>query len=130
MYVCVCVYVFMYVSYTHKPDEKHKNDYKYSLIPQCKVYTSSLKFTDVLKIKPLMRTGGVGSSITGTSPSDFCDTCSGSLTLLQRSSRCILQPKMTGLTEIGVILKRDGLVRWVLWHINLCRLFNAKSIFM
>ena len=21
-----------------------------------------------------------------------------------------------------------GLVRWVLWHINLCRLFNAKSI--
>ena len=23
-----------------------------------------------------------------------------------------------------------GLVWWVLWHINLCRLFNAKSIFM
>ena len=23
-----------------------------------------------------------------------------------------------------------GLVGWVLWHINLCRLFNAKSIFM
>ena len=23
-----------------------------------------------------------------------------------------------------------GLVCWVLWHINLCRLFNAKSIFM
>ena len=22
------------------------------------------------------------------------------------------------------------LVGWVLWHINLCRLFNAKSIFM
>ena len=22
------------------------------------------------------------------------------------------------------------LVVWVLWHINLCRLFNAKSIFM
>ena len=28
----------------------------------------------------------------------------------------------------GVVL--DGLVWWVLWHINLCRLFNAKSIFM
>ena len=23
-----------------------------------------------------------------------------------------------------------GLVSWVLWHINLCKLFNAKSIFM
>ena len=23
-----------------------------------------------------------------------------------------------------------GLVCWVLWHINLCRLFNPKSIFM
>ena len=23
-----------------------------------------------------------------------------------------------------------GLVCWVLWHINLCMLFNAKSIFM
>ena len=23
-----------------------------------------------------------------------------------------------------------GLVCWVLWHINLCRLFNAKTIFM
>ena len=23
-----------------------------------------------------------------------------------------------------------GLVAWVLWHINLCRLFNTKSIFM
>ena len=22
------------------------------------------------------------------------------------------------------------LVGWVLWHINLCKLFNAKSIFM
>ena len=24
----------------------------------------------------------------------------------------------------------DRLVCWVLWHINICRLFNAKSIFM
>ena len=24
----------------------------------------------------------------------------------------------------------DGLVCWVLWHINICRLLNAKSIFM
>ena len=24
----------------------------------------------------------------------------------------------------------DWFVGWVLWHINLCRLFNAKSIFM
>ena len=24
----------------------------------------------------------------------------------------------------------QGLVWWILWHINLCRLFNAKSIFM
>ena len=24
----------------------------------------------------------------------------------------------------------DDLVGWVLWHINLCRLFNAKSIFI
>ena len=23
-----------------------------------------------------------------------------------------------------------GLICWVLWHINLCRLFNTKSIFM
>ena len=29
-----------------------------------------------------------------------------------------------------LILDRIGLGRWVLWHINLCRLFNAKSIFM
>ena len=30
-------------------------------------------------------------------------------------------------------VKKNGfgcLVGWVLWHINLCRLFNAKSIFM
>ena len=25
---------------------------------------------------------------------------------------------------------QERLVHWVLWHINLCRLFNAKSIFM
>ena len=24
----------------------------------------------------------------------------------------------------------DWLIGWVLWHINPCRLFNAKSIFM
>ena len=33
----------------------------------------------------------------------------------------------------GIILffvNVDGLVCLVLWHINLCRLFNAKSIFM
>ena len=24
----------------------------------------------------------------------------------------------------------NGLVWWVLWHINFCRLFNDKSIFM
>ena len=28
------------------------------------------------------------------------------------------------------ILIRKGWFVWVLWHINLCRLFNAKSIFM
>ena len=28
------------------------------------------------------------------------------------------------------LLISDWLVCWVLWHINLCRLFNAKSIFM
>ena len=27
------------------------------------------------------------------------------------------------------IAKRYGSVGWVLWHINLCRLFNAKFIF-
>ena len=26
--------------------------------------------------------------------------------------------------------RQIGLVCWVLWHINLCGLFNAKSIFM
>ena len=25
---------------------------------------------------------------------------------------------------------RIGLVDWILWHINLCRLFDAKSIFI
>ena len=29
-----------------------------------------------------------------------------------------------------ILLVWFGLVCWVLWHINLCRLFNAKSIFM
>ena len=29
-----------------------------------------------------------------------------------------------------IILFRGWLVVWALWHINLCRLFNAKSIFM
>ena len=28
------------------------------------------------------------------------------------------------------IVRYVSLVVWVLWHINLCRLFNAKSIFM
>ena len=31
--------------------------------------------------------------------------------------------------KLTVSLKSD-LVVWVLWHINLCRLFNAKSIFI
>ena len=30
----------------------------------------------------------------------------------------------------SAVLVWFGLVCWVLWHINLCRLFNAKSIFM
>ena len=30
----------------------------------------------------------------------------------------------------GLVWFWFGLVWWVLWHINLCRLFNAKSIFM
>ena len=30
----------------------------------------------------------------------------------------------------NLIAKWFGLVFWVVWHINLCRLFNAKSIFM
>ena len=33
------------------------------------------------------------------------------------------------LQGIGLVTRR-WLVGWVLWHINLCRLFNAKSIFM
>ena len=35
--------------------------------------------------------------------------------------------------DIGALLQihvEGWLVVWVLWHINLCRLFNAKSIFM
>ena len=30
----------------------------------------------------------------------------------------------------GLVLEWGWLVGWVLWHINLCWLFNAKSIFM
>ena len=33
----------------------------------------------------------------------------------------------TATKEIGEL---DWLVSWVLWHINPCRLFNTKSIFM
>ena len=29
-----------------------------------------------------------------------------------------------------IIYKLKRLVGWALWHINFCRLFNAKSIFM
>ena len=34
------------------------------------------------------------------------------------------------ITDLSRDSKTYGLVCWVLWHINLCRLFNAKSIFM
>ena len=29
-----------------------------------------------------------------------------------------------------LLIRAVGLVGWVLWHINLCRVFNAKSIFI
>ena len=50
------------------------------------------------------------SSITGTSPSDYLvsyiqDAHWGSLTPLQRSSRCILQPQLTGGCPRGVMVK-------------------------
>ena len=32
--------------------------------------------------------------------------------------------------ELNCLHPVKWLVGWVLWHINLCRLFNAKSIFM
>ena len=36
-----------------------------------------------------------------------------------------------GHTLVGVLsLDRDAVIVWVIWHINLCRLFTAKSIFM
>ena len=40
--------------------------------------------------------------------------------------------KYLEILEVDIIkqTKMIGLVCWVLWHINLCRLFNAKSIFM
>ena len=36
--------------------------------------------------------------------------------------------KDEGEVDHGAVVK--WLVYWVLWHINLCRLFNAKFIFM
>ena len=49
-----------------------------------------------------------------------------------KSQMCVLQ---TIFKEYIVLFRLNsqillGLVCWVLWHINLCRLFNAKSIFM
>ena len=38
--------------------------------------------------------------------------------------------RVRGIHADGTTRWRFGLVWWVLWHINLSRLFNAKSIFM
>ena len=35
-----------------------------------------------------------------------------------------------GAAEYTDCISAQGLVGWVLWHINLCRLFNGDSIFM
>ena len=36
----------------------------------------------------------------------------------------------SNMRKLGQGRENGWLVYWVLWHINLCRLFNAKSIFM
>ena len=33
-------------------------------------------------------------------------------------------------TVYGAVYPLDWLVGWVLWHIHLCKLFNAKSVFI
>ena len=53
----------------------------------------------------------------------------------------VIKPLKATLTTIGIIiilvslsffrsLARSSLFVWVLWHVNLCTLYNAKSIFM
>ena len=42
--------------------------------------------------------------------------------------RCVEPSTLVGEADNGRIV--GWLVSWVLWHINLCKLFNAKSIFM
>ena len=45
---------------------------------------------------------------------------------------CTLAKCYKNLSESTTEAKEAAIQRvgWVLWHINLCRLFNAKSIFM
>ena len=44
--------------------------------------------------------------------------------------RIIHQNYKTKFCPVTVLNIFGWLVLWVLWHINLCRLFNAESIFM
>ena len=47
---------------------------------------------------------------------------------------CVLTLSHVVSEKVGFNLSREmflmDMVGWVLWHINLCRLFNAKSIFL
>ena len=43
---------------------------------------------------------------------------------------CEIFPVDYFLLRLLLKIVNDSLVGWVLWHINFCKLFNAKSIFM
>ena len=70
------------------------------------------------------------SSITGTSPSGCLDSYPGNL--LERGSYPSAEMQSvcsTAPTDWAIYTLCRFLKGLVLWHINLCRLFNAKSIF-
>ena len=52
------------------------------------------------------------------------------LTYLVRIDQGVIAMKKYSILPKALDLVVDWLVVWVLWHINLCRLFNAKFIFM
>ena len=80
----------------------------------------------IVSLNPVLNQSPAERSETKQKMSDWCHLGFSDTNFPRRCvSKSIVLDKNASLSKVWF-----GLVCWVLWHINLCRLFYAKSIFM
>ena len=106
---------------------------KFPLFVNIQIHLYSPIFNEVFckkifSVKPREQTSAISFGSTNLIYTNI-DPCLKHWTVL-RLTQLFLLLLISHIYKMKELQNNYKLVGWVLWHINLCRLFNAKSIFM